>query len=145
MAQPLKAFCPSETKHTTRRRGIFYDKYPQRAAAEGQTKTTINLRQELVYHRLGRPQSEDVMLMRAPDDHPEWILGAEITDDGRWVPPFPQNTRIIERCMCSIIHSLVSFVQVLQGLGSRVQSNCTLIGSAPWFMGIESGGHMLSH
>lgn len=99
-----RSFCQSEIKHTTRHRGIFYNKYPQRAAAEGQgelgTETAINLRQELVYHVLGRPQSEDVVLMRAPDDHPEWMLGAEITDDGRWVmPPFPQNTRIIERSM----------------------------------------------
>lgn len=67
---------------------MFYNKYPERAAAAGQgelgTETGINLRQELVYHVLGREQAQDVVLMRAPDDHPEWMLGAEVTDDGRW-------------------------------------------------------------
>ena len=69
------------------RRGLFYNKYPGRAAAAGQgelgTETEINLRQELVYHVLGRQQAQDVVLLRAPDDHPEWMLGAEVTDDGR--------------------------------------------------------------
>jgi prolyl oligopeptidase len=66
---------------------LFYNKYPARDAGEGKgelgTETDINLRQELVYHILGQEQSEDVVLLRAPDDHPEWMLGAEVTDDGR--------------------------------------------------------------
>ncbi len=32
---------------------------------------------------MGRPQDDDVVLLEAPEDHPEWMLGAEVTDDGR--------------------------------------------------------------
>ena len=28
-------------------------------------------------------QEEDVVVLEAPEDHPEWMLGAEVTDDGR--------------------------------------------------------------
>ena len=34
-------------------------------------------------HRLGTPQSEDVVIMAAPDE-PEWLFGAQVSDDGRY-------------------------------------------------------------
>ena len=33
--------------------------------------------------RMDRMQDDDVVLLEAPEDHPEWMLGAEVTDDGR--------------------------------------------------------------
>ena len=42
------------------RRGIFYNKYPKRAESKGRgelgTETDINLKQQLVYHVMGRHQ-----------------------------------------------------------------------------------------
>lgn len=69
-------------------RGLFYNKYPKpetRGSGEAGTETDINLRQQLVYHVLGTPQAEDVVVMAAPEDNPEWMLGAQVTDDGRYL------------------------------------------------------------
>jgi hypothetical protein len=41
-----------------------------------------NQNQLLCYHVLGNPQSEDVTVLADPD-HPLWMFGAEVTDDGR--------------------------------------------------------------
>ncbi len=38
----------------------------------------------LCYHRLGTPQSADVPVYWRPE-HPEWLYGAEVTEDGRWL------------------------------------------------------------
>ena len=36
-------------------------------------------------------QEEDVVVLEAPEDHPEWMLGAEVTDDGRCEAVKPPN------------------------------------------------------
>lgn len=46
------------------------------------TETDINTDQQLCYHVLGTPQSSDVVVFAMPD-HPTWMTGAEVTDDGR--------------------------------------------------------------
>ncbi len=62
--------------------GFFYSRYdePQKGA-EFQVQ---NLNNKLYYHRLGRPQSEDVLVYYRPD-HPEWMYDATVSDDGRWL------------------------------------------------------------
>jgi prolyl oligopeptidase len=39
--------------------------------------------QSLYYHRIGTAQSADVLIVSAPE-HPTWMFGAEVTDDGRY-------------------------------------------------------------
>jgi protease II len=36
------------------------------------------------YHALGTPQSDDPVVWHTPDQ-PEWMTGASMSDDGRWV------------------------------------------------------------
>jgi prolyl oligopeptidase len=63
-------------------KGFFYGRFDEpKAGAQFQS---LNLNQHLVYHRLGTPQSEDVLVYRRPD-HPDWTFGAGVTDDGRYL------------------------------------------------------------
>ena len=62
--------------------GFFYNKFPEPKKGDLGTETDINLNQQLCYHVLGQPQSKDAVVWACPD-HPAWMLGAEITDDGR--------------------------------------------------------------
>ncbi len=60
-------------------KGFFYARYD--APKEGQKLTGANYFQKLYYHRLGTPQSDDVLVAENRDDK-EWGFGAEVSDDG---------------------------------------------------------------
>lgn len=53
------------------------------SASDLGTETDTNQNQQLCYHVLGQPQSTDVVVLADPE-HPLWMFGAEVTDDGRW-------------------------------------------------------------
>jgi prolyl oligopeptidase len=61
-------------------RGFFYSRYD--APKEGDKLKGANYFQKLYYHRLGTPQSEDVLVAENRDDK-EWGFGAEVSDDGQ--------------------------------------------------------------
>ncbi|HEV2131367.1 MAG TPA: prolyl oligopeptidase family serine peptidase [Longimicrobiaceae bacterium] len=61
--------------------GFFYSRFPE---PQGNTLTTENLNNKLYYHRLGTPQSEDVLVYERPDQ-PEWRFFPQVTDDGRYL------------------------------------------------------------
>ena len=61
-------------------KGFFYSRYPEPGAA---ALTESNRNQTLYYHRIGSPQSEDVLAFAQPD-RPERGVGAQVTDDGRY-------------------------------------------------------------
>ncbi|KAK7907701.1 hypothetical protein WMY93_016313 [Mugilogobius chulae] len=65
-------------------KGLFYNSYPDQEGKSDGTETSTNLFQKLYYHVLGTPQSEDVLCAEFPD-HPKWMSGAEVSDDGRYV------------------------------------------------------------
>ncbi|RKP11067.1 prolyl endopeptidase-like protein [Thamnocephalis sphaerospora] len=66
--------------------GFFYGRFPEPSVEKDKagTETGSNLNAMLYYHRLGTPQSEDQLIVRDPD-HPHYMFGAEVTDDGRWL------------------------------------------------------------
>lgn len=65
-------------------KGLFYNKYlDENIKAEG-TETASNQNQKLFYHRMGTDQSEDVLVAEFPDN-PKWMIGAEVSDCGRYV------------------------------------------------------------
>ena len=49
-----------------------------------QTFQSLNLNQKLYYHRLGTPQTEDVLVYKRPD-HPKWGIDGDVTEDGRYL------------------------------------------------------------
>ena len=61
-------------------KGFFYSRYPEPRDA---ALTESNRNQTLYYHRVGTPQSEDVLAFAQPD-RPERGVGAQVTDDGRY-------------------------------------------------------------
>jgi len=63
-------------------KGFFYSRYPEppknkvlEAALSGQA---------LYYHRVGTPQADDVLIYERKDQ-PTWIVGGEVTEDGRYL------------------------------------------------------------
>lgn len=65
-------------------KGLFYNKYlDENIKAEG-TETASNQNQKLFYHRIGTDQSKDVLVAEFPDN-PKWMIGAEVSDCGRYV------------------------------------------------------------
>jgi prolyl oligopeptidase len=64
-------------------KGFFYSRYDEPKTA-GEKFQSTNLNQKLCYHRLGTPQSKDVIVYRRPD-HPDWGFGADVSDDGRYL------------------------------------------------------------
>ncbi|MFN0180873.1 MAG: prolyl oligopeptidase family serine peptidase [Gemmatimonadales bacterium] len=63
-------------------RGFFYARYP--APQPGEALTAQNRDMKVYYHRIGTPQSADVLVYERPDE-PEWGFGLEVTHDGRYL------------------------------------------------------------
>ena len=63
-------------------RGFFYSRFPEPAKEAAFQSTNEN--QKLYYHRLGSPQSDDVLVYARPDQ-PKWMVGGVVTEDGRYL------------------------------------------------------------
>lgn len=63
-------------------KGFFYSRFPE--PKPGEKFTGLPLNQKLYYHRLGTPQSDDVLIHEEPKQ-PTWTIGAGVTDDGRYL------------------------------------------------------------
>lgn len=62
--------------------GFFYSGYA--APDEKQKLAASNVHQKLYFHKLGTPQSEDVVVYERADQ-PKWLFGAKVTDDGAYL------------------------------------------------------------
>src|SRR5205085_2947676 len=62
-------------------KGFFYSRYPE---PTGDKFHSLNRNQTLYYHRVGTPQSDDVVVYARPDQ-PEWSINAEVNEDGRYL------------------------------------------------------------
>jgi prolyl oligopeptidase len=62
--------------------GFYYSRYDEPAA--GQKLTGLNEYQKLFFHRLGAPQTEDVLVYERKD-HKDWGFGGGVTEDGRYL------------------------------------------------------------
>ncbi|MFG6416359.1 prolyl oligopeptidase family protein [Roseateles sp. DC23W] len=70
----------SSASWTADGKGFFYSRYD--APKDGEKLKGANYFQKLYYHRLGTPQSDDVLVAENRDDK-EWGFGAEVSDDGQ--------------------------------------------------------------
>ncbi len=62
--------------------GFFYSRYP--APPQGRAISQQVVDQKLYYHRLGTPQSSDALIYSRPD-LPNWIIGGDVSEDGRYL------------------------------------------------------------
>jgi prolyl oligopeptidase len=75
-------------------KGFFYSRYDE--PNETTKLEDANYYQKLYYHRLGTPQSEDVLIYQRPDQK-EWGFSGFVTEDGRyliisvWLGTDPKN------------------------------------------------------
>jgi prolyl oligopeptidase len=72
----------SDISWTKDGRGFFYARYPEPPA--GRVLEAALSGQAIYYHRLGTPQSADVLVYERPD-LPAWIVGGKVTEDGRYL------------------------------------------------------------
>ena len=63
-------------------KGFFYSRFDQ--PHESTKLEDTNYFQKLYYHRIGTPQSEDVLIYDRHDQK-EWMFGASVTDDGHYL------------------------------------------------------------
>lgn len=62
-------------------KGFFYARYPE---PEGNALTAQVRNQKLFYHRLGTPQSADVLVYQVPEQ-PDWGFNPQVSEDGRYL------------------------------------------------------------
>jgi prolyl oligopeptidase len=63
-------------------KGFFYSRYDE--PKENEKLQSVNYFQKLFYHRLGTPQTEDVLVYHRPDQK-EWGFDGEVTEDGKYL------------------------------------------------------------
>ncbi len=61
--------------------GFFYSRYDE---PKGDELSSVNYFQKLYFHKLGTPQSADVLIYERPD-HKEWGFAGGVTEDGRYL------------------------------------------------------------
>lgn len=62
-------------------KGFFYSRYDE---PKGDTLKATNYFQKVYYHKLGTPQTEDVLVYERPDQK-DWLFGGSVTDDGNYL------------------------------------------------------------
>jgi prolyl oligopeptidase len=67
---------------TSDSKGFFYSRFPE--PKSGEAFQSLNVNMKLYYHRLGTPQSDDVLVYHRPDQ-PKWGVGGGVTEDGRYL------------------------------------------------------------
>jgi prolyl oligopeptidase len=62
--------------------GFYYEAFDRPPAGAERKAAAIN--QKICFHRLGTSQAKDATIYRRYD-HPEWVYGADVTEDGRYL------------------------------------------------------------
>jgi prolyl oligopeptidase len=62
--------------------GFYYSRFP--ATDDEEKFQSLNTNQAVYFHRIGEPQEKDALVYLRPE-HPEWLYGAQVTDDGAWL------------------------------------------------------------
>ena len=84
-------------------KGFFYSRYDE------PTNSTANLRtanyyKKLYYHRIGTPQSDDILTYHRPDEK-EWGINGYVTEDGEYlIIPISQGTDTRNRLFYKSLH-----------------------------------------
>ena len=69
---------------TNDNRGFYYSRYPEPPSSMESRINQRVINQKLYYHRLGTPQADDKLIYAVPA-HPEWVIGAGVSEDGHYL------------------------------------------------------------
>jgi prolyl oligopeptidase len=72
----------SQTAWTKDGKGFFYSRYDE--PTEASKLAAVNYFQKLYFHKIGTPQSADILVYDRPDEK-EWGFRAQTTDDGKYL------------------------------------------------------------
>jgi prolyl oligopeptidase len=62
--------------------GFYYSRYAEPKGSDA--LTGVNQNHKIYFHALGTSQDKDLLVFERPDQ-PEWYLGANVSEDGRWL------------------------------------------------------------
>jgi prolyl oligopeptidase len=82
LSDELKWIKFSSASWTHDGKGFFYSRFPEPDQAAAFQSLNVNMK--LYYHRLGTPQSDDVLVYERPDN-PKWNISGGVSDDGRYL------------------------------------------------------------
>jgi prolyl oligopeptidase len=111
--------------------GFFYSRYDE--PNENTKLEDANYYQKLYYHRLGTPQSEDVLIYERPDQK-EWGFGGFVTEDGRyliisvWMGTDPKNL-VFYKDLADPSSSVVELINQFESSYSFIDNDGTVF----WF------------
>ncbi|KAG5649915.1 hypothetical protein H0H81_001511 [Sphagnurus paluster] len=74
----------SSVKWSKDSKGFFYQRYPAPKEAKEGIETGGDVNAMVYYHRVGTPQSEDILIYR-DETNPEWMWSVDITEDGKYI------------------------------------------------------------
>ncbi|XP_024947163.1 prolyl endopeptidase isoform X3 [Cephus cinctus] len=94
-------------------KGVFYAHYPEQKGKTDGSETQGSQNQKLCYHRVGTPQSDDILVVEFPEE-PLWMIGAEVTDCGNWLIVTP-----VKDCRDNLVYF------------SRLGPDCKIEGKLP--------------
>ncbi|MCC3435411.1 MAG: S9 family peptidase [Oscillatoriales cyanobacterium] len=112
-------------------KGFFYSRYDE--PNEKTKLEDVNYYQKLFYHKLGTPQSEDVLICDRPDQK-EWGFSGGVTEDGKyliisvWLGTDPQNL-IFYKDLTAPESSIVELINKFEAEYSFIDNE----GSLFWF------------
>ena len=72
----------SNTSWSADGKGFFYSRFPE--PAKEAAFQSLNVNMKLYYHRIGTPQSEDVLVYYR-GDNPKYTVGGVVSEDGRYL------------------------------------------------------------
>ena len=81
LADDLKWLKFSGASWTPDGKGFFYSRYDE---PKSDSLKATNYFQKVYYHKLGTPQSDDMLVYERPDQK-DWLFGASVTEDGRYL------------------------------------------------------------
>ncbi|WP_162339624.1 prolyl oligopeptidase family serine peptidase [Cyclobacterium salsum] len=126
LADTLRWVKFSEITWTKDGGGFFYSRYDE---PEGDALTATNTEHQLFYHRIGSPQSDDVLILRSVD-YPEATLGAQVTDDGRYALVHQYRTGLNQTLVLELGEPMHPAIEApLVPLFTGFEASYSLIGS----------------
>jgi prolyl oligopeptidase len=62
--------------------GFYYSRFP--VTDDGGKFQSLNKNHSVYFHQIGSAQDDDILVYLRPE-HPDWLYGATVTDDGSWL------------------------------------------------------------